>query len=323
MSQTVNQVIKPKTMRDIFIEGIYERMKVNKNIFFLSADMGAPALDKVRRDFPNQFFNTGIAEQNLISMSSGLALEGYTVYCMGIAPFVSMRSFEQIRLNLSIMSHLRKINVNILSIGAGFSYDVSGPTHHCVEDLSLIRILPNVHFFSPSDTSLVERYIDYSLEVNTPKYLRFDGKPVTNIYNSEELNNYNFGFIEHTEGEKICLISTGHMTHKAISVINKLKNEGINIGLVDLYFLKNYDREELKKALSKYKFFITLEEAFINKGGLDSLVFSVFGSELGDRKISAFGLSDVYYFENAKRNELHKHYGMDEENIIKEVKSFL
>lgn len=320
MSQLINQ--KPKTMRDAFIEGIYNKMQTNNKIFFLSADMGAPALDKLRADFPDRFYNIGIAEQNMISISCGLALEGYTVYCMAIAPFISMRSFEQIRLNLSVMSHMREINVNILSIGAGFSYDVSGPTHHCVEDMSLIRILPNVHFFSPSDTELVNKYLEYSLENKKPKYLRFDGKPVPALYKPSDLDDFESGFVEYKKGENNCLISTGHMTHRGINIINKLQDEGLNIGLVDLYFLKGYNEDKLKSTLSNYKHFITLEEAFINKGGLDSLIFSLFKSNFENIKISSFGLSDHYYFENAKRTELHEYYNMDEESVIKHIKEF-
>src|SRR3972149_4013558 len=129
-----------KAMRDVFIEEIYNRMHEDRNIFFLSADFGSPKLDKLREDFRDRFINVGIAEQNLINISTGLALEG-------------------------------------------FSYDVSGPTHHCIEDITIMRSLPNFIIFSPSDWVLAQWFTDYSIKVKKPKYIRFDGKPLPSLYN--------------------------------------------------------------------------------------------------------------------------------------------
>src|SRR5208337_5213045 len=108
------------------------------------ADFGSPKLDKLREDFSDRFINVGIAEQNLVNVSTGLALEGYTVYAYAIAPFLVMRAFEQIRNNMSLLYHTRELNVNLIGVGAGLSYDVSGPTHHSVEDIAIIRTLPNM-----------------------------------------------------------------------------------------------------------------------------------------------------------------------------------
>jgi transketolase len=118
-------------MRDVFIETLTLKMADDDKIFFLSADFGSPALDKLRELYPNRFINVGIAEQNLINVATGLALEGFKVYAYAIAPFVTMRCFEQIRVNLSVLPQVRPVTVNIVGVGAGFSYDMSGPTHHC------------------------------------------------------------------------------------------------------------------------------------------------------------------------------------------------
>ena len=136
-------------MRDVFIEGIYNRMQEDRNLFFISADFGSPKLDRLREDFKDRFINVGIAEQNLINISTGLALEGFTVYAYAIAPFLTMRAYEQIRINLSLHAQLKEININLIGVGAGLSYDVSGPSHHCLEDLSIMRTLPNLIVFSP------------------------------------------------------------------------------------------------------------------------------------------------------------------------------
>src|SRR3989338_2946784 len=154
-----------RTMRDAFIEQIYNKMRHMDDIFFLTADFGAPSLDKIRCEFKDRFINVGIAEQNLINVATGLALEGYKVYAYAIAPFITMRCYEQIRVNLAVLSQIRPMCVNIIGVGAGFSYDMSGPTHHCLEDLSIMGTLPNVTVFSPSDYSSAERYVDETLKI--------------------------------------------------------------------------------------------------------------------------------------------------------------
>jgi transketolase len=164
-----------KAMRDVLIENITKKMADNESIFFISADFGSPLLDHLREKFPDRFVNVGIAEQNLINISTGMALEGYTVFTYAIAPFLSMRCYEQIR-NLSLLSQIRDININLIGVGAGLSYDVTGPTHHCLEDISLMRILPNLVVFSPSDYVTTERFVDFSLQLKKPKYLRLTEK---------------------------------------------------------------------------------------------------------------------------------------------------
>ena len=168
-------------MRDTLIEHIYQRMFDNKDIVFLSADFGSPVLDKLRGTFGGRFINVGIAEQNLINVATGFALEGFVVYAYGIAPFVTMRAYEQIRINLSQLSQTREVNVNLIGVGAGLSYDFTGPTHHCLEDLGIMRLLPNLVLFSPSDSATIDAFVDYSIITKKPKYLRLGGKALPDI----------------------------------------------------------------------------------------------------------------------------------------------
>lgn len=309
-----------KTMRDVLIEELTEQMADNHSIYFLTADLGAPALDRMRSSYPKRCINVGIAEQNLIAIATGLALEGRTVYVYGIAPFITMRAYEQIRINLALLSQTRKMNVNIMSLGVGFSYDVSGPTHHCVEDITLMRLLPNIDFFSPSDSFMVKQYVDYSMTVAKPKYLRLDGKPQGQIYHEKGQIDFNAGFTALLSGEKVCLVSTGHMTHKALQVAETLSTEGIRVGVVDLYFLKNYDEDALAAILKNYSHVFTMEESFINKGGLDSLVASIISNRELSVRLKRFGLDDRYIFDNGGRDYIHKAYGMDSATIIEEVR---
>jgi transketolase len=312
-----------KTMRDIFIEQIYNRMHDDNSIFFLSADFGSPKLDKLREEFKDRFINVGIAEQNLINVSTGLALEGFTVYAYAIAPFLTMRAYEQIRVNVSLHAQCKEININLIGVGAGLSYDVSGPTHHCLEDISIMRTLPNLTVFSPSDWVLAQKFVEYSIKVKKPKYLRFDGKPLPQIYDHIEDSDLINGFKELNRGEKICLVATGYMTHKAVRIAKLLMERHINIGVIDFFVLKPFKEELLFKLLNQYNGVITLEEAFINKGGLDSLVSSVLGRKDSNSKLRRIGFEDAYIFDMGSREHLHKLNNLDEESIIRVIRDFL
>lgn len=315
--------IEVNTTRDVFIEQIYNRMHEDGNIFFLCADFGSPKLDALRETFNDRFINVGIAEQNLINVSTGLALEGYTVYAYAIAPFLTMRAFEQIRVNLSLQAHIKDINVNIIGVGAGLSYDVSGPTHHCLEDISIMRTLPNMIFFSPSDWALAQKFVDYSINVKKPKYLRFDGKPIPRIYENAGAIKFEDGFSELFHGEKICLVTTGYMTNKAIDIAKKLADNNIFIGLIDIYLLKPLNEELLYEKIKNYTQVITLEEAFINKGGLDALVSKILDNNNSVIQLYRMGFEDAYVFEAGDREYLHALNNLDKESITNIIKNLI
>jgi transketolase len=309
---------KIKISREVVIERIYEYMLVNKNIIFLSDDFGAIALDKLRKKFKDRFINVGIAEQNLINISVGLSLEGFIVYAYGIAPFLTMRPYEQIRVNLSLLSSIKDLNVNLISVGAGLSYDISGPTHHCLEDISIINVLPNFILFSPSDWVLAEKFIDYSINVNKIKYIRLDGKPLKQIYKNRKID-FEIGFCEIKRGRKVCIVATGYMVHTAIKVAKSCSN--LDIGIIDIFLLKPFNEELLSKILKKYEYIITLEEGFKNKGGLDTLVWNLINREKLNIKLINLGFENKYIFEVGSREYLHKLNGLDVNSIIKIIKN--
>ncbi len=309
-------ISQPKTMRDAFIEAIYNKMSEDKKIFFLSADFGAPMLDKLRQEFKSRFINVGIAEQNLINVATGLGLDGYTVYAYAIAPFITMRAYEQIRQNLSISSQVKQININLIGVGAGLSYDVSGPTHHCLEDISIMRLMPNFSVFSPSDWILTKKFIDYSINVKMPKYLRFDSKSLPAIYDNINDLKIEDGFYELIKGEKICLISTGFMIHRAL----KAAKEFQDVGVIDIFMLKPVNEKLLLETLKKYAYIITLEEGFIGNGGLDALISKVILDNQLNIKLKRMGFNDRYVFELGGRDYLHKLNNLNEESIIKAIK---
>lgn len=283
------------TMRDAFFINLYEEMDKNENIYLITADFGAPMLDKIRESFNKRAINIGIAEQNAINIAAGLALEGKCVYVYGIAPFISMRPFEQLRINLSALSSLRNINVNIISVGAGASYSISGPTHHCLEDLSLIRTLPNFEIFSPSDSELVNRYFKHTIEIKMPKYLRFDATALPTLeYDAYDIND---GFrVKKAKKSNIAIISTGYMSQKAYEI-----SKEYDIELIDIYSINSNQNDKLIEYINRYEHIITLEEGFINCGGLDSYI----NFYIKNKNIINLGFAKKYTFDIGDREFIH------------------
>lgn len=311
--------VKTITMRDALINRICQLMSERKDIFFLSADLGAPALDELRTKFKDRFINVGIAEQNLINITAGLALEGFTVYSYAIVPFLTMRDFEQIKNNISLTSQMRDINVNLIGLGAGLSYDLSGPSHHGIEDITIMRALPNFIIFSPSDWVLAEKFADFSIKIKKPKYVRLDSKPLPKIYTDERKIDWRAGFSELVVGKKICLVATGYMTHKALEVATECIKNGINVGVLDVFLLKGLDCEAIWDSLQKYDCILTMEEGFINKGGLDSLVSDILNTKQSNTRLIKFGVKDSFVLEIGNRNHLHMINGLDTKSIVKVV----
>ena len=306
-------------MRDALINRLYEKMKIDTSIFFVSADFGSPALDKLREDFPERFINVGIAEQNLISVAVGMALEGFNVYAYAIAPFLSMRGYEQMRTSVAIMSQVRKININFISVGAGLSYDVTGPTHHCLEDSCIMNVLPNFLIFSPSDSILTEKFVEFANENCFPKYIRLDGKAQPLIYSDNRKVLLDQTFHELRKGKDICIISTGYMTHKAIRIADRLEEKNISAGIIDVYILKPVNDVELLKIIKGYNHVVTMEESFLNKGSLDTIVERICFENRVCVKMNKIGFKDKYVFDVGDREYLYEKNGIGEQDILSNI----
>ena len=309
-----------RAMRDTFIERLYECMSSDDSIFFVSADFGAPALDKLRADFPDRFINVGIAEQNLINVATGLALEGFKVYAYAIALFLSMRAYEQIRTSVSVLSQIRDININLIGVGAGLSYDVTGPTHHCFEDSCIMNVLPGFTVFSPSDPVLSRKFVDYTLEHSGPKYVRLDGKPQPELYAHRDKISFDDGFCELRKGKDVCIVSTGYMTHLALTTADLLYKDNIRAGVIDQFFLKPFNDQRLLNILSLYRHVVTMEEAFINKGGLDTIIEHLCFSNRLFVTMTKLGFGDKYVFDVGNRDHLYKVNNLDSKSILETIK---
>jgi transketolase len=314
--------VKPLAMRDVLLDRIWQAMEKDTTIFLTSADFGSPVLDKIRADFPERFVNVGIAEQNLINVSAGLALEGYTVFAYAIAPFITMRCYEQIRVSLALLSEVRPMNVNLIGVGAGYSYVVSGPTHQCYEDLTLMRALPNFRVLSPSDHVSAGDLFDLCIDTRGPKYLRFDAQVLPVLY-EPGATDLNQGFHIHCKGERVCLVATGYMVHTAIKVAKKLAATGQTVGVVDLFDISNFDADRFKSVLSQYAGIVTLEEGFRGRGGVDSMLFDFITRHDLDARVLNFGVSGAYSFELGTREELHDKVGIGPKYVLSCITAFL
>jgi transketolase len=314
--------VKPRAMRDVLLERIWRAMAVDTKIFFICADFGSPVLDKIRADFPERFVNVGIAEQNLINVSAGLALEGYTVFAYAIAPFITMRCYEQIRVSLALLSEVRSMNVNLIGVGAGYSYVVSGPTHQCYEDLTLMRALPNFRVLSPSDHISASALFDRCNGTSGPKYVRLDAQVLPIIYDTGAPD-LDVGFHIHRSGKRICLVATGYMLHTALDVADRLAASGHSVGVIDLFDISDFAAEQFQAALSSYRGIVTLEEGFRGRGGVDAMLFEFLARRGLPARMLNIGVEGAYRFELGSRVELHEQVGIGPESVLSSVMTFI
>lgn len=315
------EIVKPRAMRDTFLQAVYEEMISDSEVFFVSADFGSPVLDKIRADCPNRFINVGIAEQNLINVSAGLALEGFKVFAYAIAPFITMRCFEQIRVNLALMSEVRSMNVNLIGVGAGYSYVVSGPTHQCYEDITLMRSMPNMRVFSISDQLLASEMPAHGLKNEGPKYFRLDAQVLPVLYQNN-LPDVDSGYSVHLNGSRICLVATGYMVHTALKSAAKLKDLGIDVGVVDIFDMTTLDHEKFNQHLAKYKAVVSMEEGFAGRGGLDAMMFDNIIRHSLKIDMLNIGVEGSYRFEIGDRQTLHEQVGIGVNAIVDKVFRF-
>jgi transketolase len=314
--------VRPIAMRDALLQQLLHAMGEDPDIFFTCADFGSPVLDKMRAQHPDRFINVGIAEQNLINVSAGLALEGYKVFAYAIAPFITMRCLEQIRVSLALLSKLRSMNVNLIGVGAGYSYVVSGPTHQCYEDLSVMRALPSMAIYSPADHVTAAALLAPCLAKAGPKYLRLDAQVLPVVYEAGAPDVAR-GFHVHQVGGPVVLLATGYMVHTALKVAEQLTGLHRPVGVIDLMDLTGFDATQLALALASYEGIVTLEEGFAGRGGLDALMFDFVARHKLPARVLNLGVQGGYRFELGTRAELHEKVGIGMQSVARSVRRFL
>lgn len=314
---------KPLAMRDVLLDKIWQAMQGDQTIFFVSADFGSPVLDRIRADFPDRFVNVGIAEQNLINISAGLALEGFIVFAYAIAPFITMRCYEQIRVSLALLSEVRPMNVNLIGVGAGYSYVLSGPTHQCYEDLTLMRALPNFQVFSPADHVTAGVLLERCITRPGPKYLRLDAQVLPVIYEQDQPD-LQTGFNVHRHGGRVCLVATGYMLHTALKVAEELQAQtGQPVGVIDLFDISGFNVDKLVAEIAEYQGLVSLEEGFRGRGGVDSMLFELLARRNLPLKMLNLGVEGGYRFELGTRAELHEQVGIGPNAVLKSITVFM
>ena len=309
-------------MRDAFLDRIWKAMAHDEDIFFTCADFGSPVLDRIRADFPNRFVNVGIAEQNLINVSAGLALEGYKVFAYAIAPFITMRCYEQVRVSLALLSEVRPMNINLIGVGAGYSYVVSGPTHQCYEDLTAMRALPNIRVYSPADHVTAGALFPQCLEHRGPKYLRFDAQVLPVLYESDSPDLAR-GFHVHRRGTDVCLVATGYMVHTALKVAALLAEQDIDAGVIDLFDVTGFSVDAFQSIIEPYEGLVSMEEGFRGRGGIDALLGDLLIRRGIDKRLFNIGVEPGYRFELGTRTELHEQVGIGVNAATASVRGFL
>lgn len=298
-------------MRDVFIDEVYGAAKKNRDIYFTTPDMGAPSLDKFRKDLPGQFIHSGICEQHMVSMAAGLTLMNKTIFCYAMAPFITSRCYEQIKCSVAAMDR----PVCLVGIGVGLGYADAGPTHYTTEDIATMRVFPNIEILTPSDVYSMKKIIKEILNKPRFNFLRLDRDILGDIYNNKIKFNFNDGFTKLIKGEKKCIISSGYLLNKIYHKLNK-KNPK-KIGLIDLFKIKPLNKK-LLDAFKKYDEIITIEEQWI-EGGFGSAILEFLNQNKIYKKLTRLGLKERYYFENGGREYLHKKYGLNLDSILKKI----
>ena len=306
-------------MRDAFFEELHPIFRKDKNCIFITADNGAPTLDQFAKEFPKQYYNVGIAEQQMIGMAAGMALEGKKVYTYAIAPFVTIRCYDQNKLDMCAMN-LPIVN---LGVGAGYAYDIIGPSHHTVEDISVMRVLPNLKIYSPSDGVTARALAQISYEDRSPQYIRFDRSGIPDLYADRKVN-FKEGIYSVVERENpdLTIIATGVMVHSALKVAQNLETKGFRVSVIDLFRLKPIDGKLLLEWLKGSRSLLTLEEHLL-AGGMGSAVLEVLSDHNARIPTLRIGQDDRFVFDYGGREAVWEKYGLDVPSVTEKVASWL
>lgn len=297
-----------KATRDSYGEALVELGRKNDKIVVLDADLAtATKTIEFKKEFPNRFFDIGIAEQDLMGTAAGLALGGKIPFASTFAVFATGRAYDQIR-NQICYSNL---NVKIAATHAGITVGEDGASHQSLEDIALMRAIPNMTVISPSDDIETKWAIEESIKINGPVYIRLTRPKTEEIY--KDTTNFCFGkAISHGNGNDIAIIATGVTVKESLKAQENLKYKGIEARVIDVHTIKPIDKETIVKVAKEVKHIITVEDHSII-GGLGSAVCEVL-SEKYPVKVLRMGINDEFG-QSGKWDELMKYYKIDSDSI--------
>ncbi len=276
-------------MRQAFLQTLTELAIEDRALMLLTADTGFHVFDEFQRQFPKQYLNVGISEAAMIGVAAGLALSGKKVFVYGIAPFVTLRCLEQIRVDLCY----QRLPVKIVGVGAGLTYGSSGSTHHSIEDIAVLNCLPSMAILCPGDPHETTALVRAAMTLAGPCYLRL-GKSGEPVVHEDGVPAITIGHgLRLRQGRDVALIATGNMLAAAHETCQLLADQGISAELISMPTVKPLDRLLLLELAGRFRFMVTVEEHNVI-GGLGSAVADVLAGEALPVRLLKAGIPDEY-----------------------------
>ena len=309
----MNKIPNRKAICDVLLK----EAETDKDIVVLCSDSrGSASLAPFADAYPEQFVEMGIAEQDLVSVSAGLAHCGKKAFAASPACFLSTRSYEQCKIDVAYSN----TNVKLIGISGGISYGALGMSHHSAQDIAAMSAIPNMRVYLPSDRFQTAKLIEALLKDEKPAYIRVGRNPVEDIYIEDNCPFEMDKATVLTEGTDAAIIACGEMVRPAYEAAKLLEKDGIHATVLDMYCVKPLDKEAIVKAASNAKVVVTAEE-HAPFGGLGSMVSQVVGAEC-PRKVLNIALPDAPVVSGTSK-EVFDYYGMNAEGIAKTVKDAL
>jgi len=299
-------------MRDAFFERLVEVARKDERVIVLSADHGAFALEKFQEEMPDRYINMGIAEQNMVGVAAGLAASGKIVFIYGITPFVSLRVLEQLTLDVSAM----QLPVNVISVGAGFTYSTDGPTHQGLQDVAAIATIPGMTILNSSDPVNTRAFVDIAMKTEKPHYIRIEKEKLNSFSRlNKDFLEEGFSLLTPTSA-KHCVISSGLSTQESLQAVTKINaTNDLKICLIDLHDLSTFDKAKLFEVILNFENIITIEEGYKNGA---SQIISTFLYEKGFKgRVLTLAIPISFIFENGTRDELKSRFELSSDKIFK------
>lgn len=295
-------------------EVLMEAAKTDKDIVALCSDSrGSASFTPFAEQYPEQFVETGIAEQNLVSISAGLAKCGKKPYAVSPACFLSTRSYEQCKIDAAYSN----TNVKLIGISGGISYGALGMSHHSAQDIAAMAAIPNMRVYLPSDHLQTECLMKALLKDEKPAYIRVGRNAVDPVYEEGKVPFEMDKATVVTEGKDAVIVACGEMVKPAADAAKLLEAEGIRVTVLDMYCVKPLDKDAIVKAAKNAKLVVTAEE-HSPFGGLGSMVSQVVGREC-PKKVVNLSLPDAPVITGTSK-EVFDYYGLNAQGIAKTIK---
>lgn len=304
-------------MRTAFVKRLEEIAKGDADLMLLTGDLGFSVFEDFMQKFPKQYLNMGVSEQNMIGVAAGMALSGKTVFAYSIIPFITLRCLEQVRNDVC----MQNANVKLIGVGSGFSYGQLGPTHHSIEDIAVMRVLPNMTVVCPGDPWEVEEATRAIYKIRGPAYLRIGKKGEPHLLGKETKFTLGRGIVMRN-GDDLTVIACGNMLETALTVAEGLDSKDISVRVISMHTIKPLDKGLIVESAKKTKAIFTLEEHSVI-GGLGSAVSEVLAESGFLKKFHRFGVLDKFTKMAGEQNYLQEVNGLSTEKIIKKIVKIL